>query len=161
MLGGVQSSGYLIFGQAFENGDRKDNAKGTGLFTGYAFHANFGVAGWTGRVARYCYPWARASVGYDMDMDAGLEINPVRFDVAMGFGVHMEFRAGCARRDRGFANKQEVLDWNGRGFGFGVNATVNGHLQAFSPIAFDGSASIEIDLPWPLPNPSVTVSVSF
>ena len=162
VLGGVESRGYLIIGQAFENGDRKDNKKGTGLFTGYAFDAKFGIAGSLGRIGWpfKCYPWARASLGYGMNIDVGFELNPVRFDAAAGFHADLDVRAGCAGRDRPFANKQEIMNWNGKSIGIGLGADINGHLSAFNPIAFNGDATLHIDLPI-IPTFNIHANVSF
>ncbi len=164
VLGSVGSDGYLIIGQAFEPGDRKDNLTGTGLFTGYHFGAHFGAAGSLGRLSYgfgHCYPWARARFDYDMNFDAGLQLNPVRFDAAISFHEGLDIRAGCAGRDTQFPSKEAIMNWNGKSIGFGFDATISGHLQAFNPIAFDGSASINVSLPWPLPDFGVTVGVSF
>ncbi|GAA4020897.1 PKD domain-containing protein [Deinococcus rubellus] len=162
LLGGVQSSGYLIIGQAFENGDRKDNAKGTGIFTGYAFDARLGAAGSLGRIGwpASCYPWARARFDYGMNIDVGLQINPVSFDAAVGFHAGFDIRAGCAGRDNQFPNEQAIMDWNGKSIGLGIDADINGHLRAFNPIAFDGNATLHVDLPI-IPTFDVGVSVSF
>ena len=154
LLGGVQSSGYLIFGQAFENGDRKNNAKGTGLFTGYAFNASLGAAGSLGYLGFTiwnpfgddlrigCYPFAWAKFDYGMSIDVGLQINPISFDAAAEFHAGAGFQVGCANRSRGFANKQEIF--NTSGIGIYLSADVSGHLRAFNPIAFDGSASVHV-----------------
>ncbi|TSA87491.1 hypothetical protein FNU79_03140 [Deinococcus detaillensis] len=161
-LGGVESRGYLIIGQAFENGDRKDNKKGTGLFTGYAFDAKFGIAGSLGRIGWpfKCYPWGRASLGYGMNIDVGFELDPVRFDAAAGFHADLDVRAGCAKKDGGFANKQEIMNWNGKSIGIGLGADINGHLSAFNPIAFNGDATLHVDLPI-IPTFNIHASVSF
>ncbi|AZI44471.1 hypothetical protein EHF33_16275 (plasmid) [Deinococcus psychrotolerans] len=161
-LGGVESRGYLIIGQAFENGDRKDNKKGTGLFTGYAFDARFGIAGSLGRIGWpfKCYPWGRASLGYGMNIDMGFELDPVRFDAAAGFHADLDVRAGCAGRDRPFANKQEIMNWNGKSIGIGLGADINGHLSAFNPIAFNGDATLHVDLPI-IPTFNIHANVSF
>ena len=162
LLGGVESRGYLIFGQALENGDRRDNLKGEGLFTGYAFDARFGIAGSLGEIGwpLSCYPWARASLGYGLDIDVGLQINPISFDAAAGFHADLDVRAGCAGRDRPFANQQEIMAWNGKSLGLTLGADINGHLRAFDPIAFDGNATLHVDLPV-IPTFDVSAGVSF
>jgi PKD repeat protein len=162
VLGGVESRGYLIVGQAFENGDRKNNLKGTGIFAGYAFDVNLGAAGSLGRIGWpfSCYPWARARFQYGWNIDVGLELDPVSFDAAAAFHAGFEIRAGCAGRDRPFANKAEIMAWNGKSIGLEIDADISGHLRAFNPIAFDGEANLHVDLPI-IPTFNVHASVSF
>ncbi|WP_293910242.1 hypothetical protein [Deinococcus sp.] len=162
LLGGVESRGYLIIGQAFENGDRKDNLKGTGIFAGYAFDINLGAAGSLGRIGWpfKCYPWARARFQYGWNIDVGLQLDPVSFDAAAAFHAGFEIRAGCAGRDRPFANKAEIMAWNGKSIGLEIDADISGHLRAFDPFAFDGEANLHVDLPI-IPTFDVHASVSF
>lgn len=162
VLGGVSSQSYLIVGQAFEDGDRKDNLKGTGIFIGERISTRLGAAGALGKIGwpLNCYPWARARFDYYMSLDAGLQFDPVAFDAAAEFSVSLDLRAGCAGRDRPFANQQEIMNWNGKSVGLGLNADIKGHLQAFDPFAFNGSASLRVDIPV-IPTFTVTASVSF
>ena len=172
VLGGIESRGYLIIGQAFENGDRKDNAKGTGIFTGYAFDANLGAAGALCRftislwnpfgddvVLLSCYPFAWAKFHYGMNIDVGLQINPLAFDAAVGWQASLGFAVGCADRSRPFANKQEIFATSSP-LGFSLDASINGHLRAFNPIAFDGNADVSFKI-LVLPRVHIGVSVSF
>ncbi|PYE54858.1 PKD domain-containing protein [Deinococcus yavapaiensis] len=169
-LGGVTSTSYFIFGQAFEPGDLPFRFTGTGLlverstglFVGYGFTARFGVAGALGKLGSPfdCYPWARASFDSALDANAGLVLDPVSFKAGVKFEYGFEVRAGCAGRDRPFANKQEIMEWNGKSFGVHLQATVEGTLSAYDPIAFSGSAALTVDLPL-IPTFTVSAGASF